>query len=99
MRMGETAAEDISSIAEGLTPPADPECHISRDEARELKRLAQSVFGYAAGEAKLRQDLSLEEGKPLTLMRISAHCTTAQYARLREAYEAALRREVEADVP
>jgi hypothetical protein len=69
----------------------DPDAtRITRDAARELKRLAQTAFGYAAGEARLRQDLGLEEGKPLTLMRISAHCTAAQYTTLREAYEAAL---------
>jgi hypothetical protein len=72
---------------------------LSRDQARALKALAQQAFGYAAGEARLRQDLGLEEGKALTLMRIAAHTTAAQYATLREAYEATLRQEVEADVP
>jgi hypothetical protein len=72
---------------------------LSSDQARALKALAQQAFGYAAGEARLRQDLGLEEGKALTLMRIAAHTTAAQYATLCEAYEAHLRQAVEADVP
>jgi hypothetical protein len=78
---------------------ADPESRISRDQARQLKALAQSAFGYAAGERQLRQDLGLANDARLTLMRISAHTTAAQYAALVARYEAALRQAVEADVP
>jgi hypothetical protein len=70
---------------------AVPERRISRDQARQLKALSQQAFGYAAGERQLRQDLSLADDARLTLMRISAHTTAAQYAALVARYEAALR--------
>jgi hypothetical protein len=78
---------------------AAPESRISRDQARQLKALAHSAFGYAAGERQLRQDIDLADDARLTLMRISAHTTAAQYAALIACYEGALREAVEADVP
>jgi hypothetical protein len=79
---------------------ASPEgSRISRDQARELKRLAQAAFGYAAGEQRLRQDLGLDADARLTLMRLAAHTTAAQYQALVEAYSADLQASVEADVP
>jgi hypothetical protein len=97
-------------VARTIEPPLAPSVNgdgaaapeaarLTKDQAREPKRLAQTAYGFAAGEAQLRGDLGLEEGKPLTLMRLQAHVTAAQYAALREAYEAHLQQAVEADVP
>jgi hypothetical protein len=69
------------------------------DQARELKKLAQTAFGFAAGERRLRHDLGFEPDERLTLRHLCAHVTVAQYAALMTAYEATLRQEVEADVP
>jgi hypothetical protein len=87
----------IESCRAGLRVPAGE--RVSQAEARELKRLAQTAFGFAGGERRLRRDLGLADDARLTLMRIGAHCTPTQYATLRGAYEAALRRAVERDVP
>lgn len=79
-----------------MTPRHD---RISRDEARQLKALAQSTFGYAAGERQLRQDLGLDATKALTLLRIVAHCPPERYQALRAGYEAHLKAEIDVDVP
>jgi hypothetical protein len=97
-------------VARTIAPPLAPSVNgdgeaspegsrISRDQARELKRLAQAAFGYAAGEQRLRQDLGLDADARLTLMRLAAHTTAAQYQALVEAYSADLQASVEADVP
>jgi hypothetical protein len=89
----------------GTSPPVNGHRHIpaadrlTQDQARALKRLAQQAFGYEAGERRLRHDLGFEVDERLTLRHLAAHVTTAQHARLREAYEAALRQGVEADAP
>jgi hypothetical protein len=72
---------------------------VSPDQARELKRLAQTVFGYPAGETRLRQDLGFEPDEKLTLRHLAAHVPVDQYAALRSTYEAELRQAVEADLP
>jgi hypothetical protein len=93
------------STVEAVTPETfthvkvAPEGRISRDQARELKRLAQTAFGYAAGERQLRQDLGLADDARLTLMRLSAHTTAVRYAALCEAYAAHRGQAVEVDVP
>ena len=61
--------------------------------------MAQHAFGYGPGERRLRADLGFEVGESLTLRHLAAHVTAVQYTTLREAYEAALRETVEADVP
>ncbi len=76
-------------------PPAE---RISQAEARTLKATAQHAFGYREGERRLRADLGFEVSESLTLRHLAAHVTAAQYATLREAYEAALREMVEANV-
>jgi hypothetical protein len=81
---------------EGLIPP---EARISQDQARELKKIAQTVFGYVAGERRLRADLGFEVDEKLTLRHLAAHVTAGSYATLMAAYEALLRQQVEADVP
>jgi hypothetical protein len=76
-------------------PDASP---ITQDQARELKKLAQTVFGYSAGEVRLRQDLGFEVDEKLTLRHLAAHVTVAQAA-VTESYTAVLRQEFEAGVP
>jgi hypothetical protein len=92
--MERSAAVPMNGAGEAV-----PESRISRDEARQLKALAHSAWGYAAGERQLRHDLGLADEARLTLMRISAHTTATQYEALVARYEAALRQAVEADVP
>ena len=97
----------IESCRAGLRLPAGAPAgekvpaaaRISRDEARELKKLAQTAFGFAAGERRLRADLGLDAGKPLTLTRLQAHVTAAQYQALMDGYAQVLRQAVDADVP
>jgi hypothetical protein len=79
--------------------PIPPEDHITQNQARELKRAARTAFGYGEGKRRLRHDLGFEVDERLTLRHLAKHVTTAQYAALRAAYEAALRTQVEADVP
>jgi hypothetical protein len=86
-------------VRQNSDEPLPEAARISRDQARELKRLAQTAFGYAAGEARLRQDLGLADDARLTLMRLAAHTTAAQYQALIEAYSTDLQASVEADVP
>jgi hypothetical protein len=76
-------------VAERLTP----------DQARELKRLAQTAFGYAEGEAKLRHDLGFEPDERTTLRHLCAHVSAERYAALVAEYTAHLQAAVEADVP
>jgi hypothetical protein len=90
-------ARSPASPSNGARVPAAE--RISRDQARELKKLAQMAYGFAAGERRLRQDLGLDEGKPLTLTRLQAHVTAAQYQALMDGYAQVLRQEVESDVP
>jgi hypothetical protein len=80
-------------------PSAPETTRLSRDEARVLKQLAQTVFGYPAGDRRLRADLGFEPDEKLTLRHLVAHVTVAQYETLLAAYTAQLKAEVEADVP
>jgi hypothetical protein len=75
--------------AERLTP----------DQARELKKVAQTTFGYAEGERRLRHDLGFEVDERLTLRHLAAHVTTERYQTLMERYTAVLKQAVDADVP
>jgi hypothetical protein len=79
--------------------PIPREGRISRDQARELKKVAQTAYGFAAGERRLREDLGLEVGTPITLMRLEAHVSPERYAALIQTYEGDLKAAVEADVP
>jgi hypothetical protein len=76
-----------------------PEARISTDDARTLKRLAQTAFGYGEGERRLRHDLGFEPDEQLTLRHLAAHVTGAQYRALMAAYTAQRRAEAAADVP
>jgi hypothetical protein len=72
---------------------------LTPDQARELKRLAQTAFGYAEGERRLRHDLGFEVEEKLTLRHLAAHVTTERYQTLMDSYTAALRQQVETDGP
>jgi hypothetical protein len=79
--------------------PIPPEERLTQDQARELKRLAQTVFGYVEGERRLRHDLGFEVDERLTLRHLAAPVRPEQAVALQATYEAALRQAVEADVP
>ena len=72
---------------------------LSHDQARELKKLAQTVFGYPESERRLGHDLGFEPDERLTLRHLCAHVTVEQYQALTESYMAILQQEVAADVP
>jgi hypothetical protein len=93
---GDPEAEDIHCT--GM--PTDPEAtRLSQDEARQLKRVAQTAFGYREGEKRLRQDLGFEPEESLTLRHLAAHVSPERYATLMDAYGQVLRQAVEADRP
>jgi hypothetical protein len=64
-----------------------------------LKQLAQQAFGYREGGRRLQADLGFEVDEALTLRHLAAHVPVERYQALMAAYEAALRPQVEADVP
>jgi hypothetical protein len=86
---GKSTPENQDLTAERLTP----------DQARELKKVAQTAFGYAEGERRLRHDLGFEVDERLTLRHLAAHVTTERYQTLMERYTAVLKQAVDADVP
>jgi hypothetical protein len=73
--------------------------HLSHDQARALKRLAQTVFGYPESERRLRHDLGFEPDERLRLRHLCKHVMVEQAQALMDGYTAILRQEVEADVP
>jgi hypothetical protein len=75
------------------------EARLTPDQARELKRLAQTAYGFREGERRLRADLGFEPDEALTLRHLAAHVPVERYEALRAAYEARLQAAVEADVP
>jgi len=46
---------------------------LTQDQARELKQVAQTAFGYPEGERRLRHDLGFEVDEKLTLRHLAAH--------------------------
>ena len=99
-----TVESNGSPTSAMVEPPAgDPvpptAARISRDQARELKQLAQSTFGYADGARQLRTDLAMAADEALTLRHLSAHVTVATFETLRARYDAHLRQQIEDDVP
>jgi hypothetical protein len=80
-------------------PEGEPSARLTPDQARELKKLAQTAFGYAEGERRLRHDLGFEPDERLTLRHLAAHVTTEQYQALMDAYTAILKQGVDADIP
>jgi hypothetical protein len=82
------------------TATGTPEAtRLTADQARELKRLAHTAFGFAEGERRLRADLGFELGESLTLRHLAAHVTVARYQTLMDTYGQVLRQAVEADLP
>jgi hypothetical protein len=80
-------------------PEGEVVTRLSRDQARDLKKLAQTTFGYPEGERRLRADLGFEPDERLTLRHLVAHVTVAQGQTLIDGYAAILREAVEADLP
>jgi hypothetical protein len=80
-------------------PQGEPPTRLTPDQARTLKRLAQTAFGYTEGECRLRHDLGFEPDERLTLRHLAAHVSAEQYETLMSAYTAILKQAVEADVP
>jgi hypothetical protein len=80
-------------------PPAGEAAHITPDQARALKVLAQTAFGYAEGERRLRADLGFEVEERTTLRHLAAHVSVEQYQALVDEYTAHLQAKGEADVP
>jgi hypothetical protein len=82
------------------TATGTPEAtRLTADQARDLKKLAQTVFGFADGERRLRADLGVEADARLTLRHLCAHVTVAQAQTLMDGYTALLRQAVESDLP
>jgi hypothetical protein len=84
-------------VTTGTGTPETP--RLTSDQARDLKKLAQTAFGYVEGSRKLRQDLGFEAEESLTLRHLAAHVTVAQYQTLMDAYGQVLRQAVESDLP
>jgi hypothetical protein len=95
---GEHGGGDIHD-ADVSPAPAGEVTRLSHDQARALKRLAQTVFGYPESERRLRHDLGFEPDERLTLRHLCAHVTVDQYQALTESYTAIMQQAVEADVP
>src|SRR5882724_869370 len=93
---GDPEAGDIHCTG---MPPAPEATRLSRDQARELKKLAQTAFGYVEGEKRLRADLGFEPDERLTLRHLLAHVTAEQYQTLMDGYAQVLRQAGEADLP
>jgi hypothetical protein len=72
---------------------------LSHDQARDLKKLAQTAFGFAEGERRLRHDLGFEPDERLTLRHLVAHVTAERYQTLMDGYAQVLRQAVEAELP
>jgi hypothetical protein len=87
-----------SSDEPRMSQPSEP-TRLTPDQARDLKKLAQTAFGYAEGERRLRHDLGFEPDERLTLRHLAAHVSADQYQALMDAYTAILKQAVEADVP
>jgi hypothetical protein len=90
------ASERRNGDSNGRLPPED---RLTQDQARALKQLAQTAFGYAEGERRLRHDLGFEPDERLTLRHLCAHVTAEQYQALMETYQAQLQQQADADVP
>jgi hypothetical protein len=103
VRVGEPTGDqapppETSVDAPRISRPSEP-TRLTPDQARELKKLAQTTFGYVEGERRLRHDLGFEPDERLTLRHLAAHVTTERYQTLMDRYTAILRQQVDADVP
>jgi hypothetical protein len=82
----------------GMAPPPEP-TRLTADQARDLKKLAHTAFGFTEGERRLRADLGFEPTESLTLRHLAAHVTVERYQTLMDTYGQVLRQAVEADLP
>jgi hypothetical protein len=103
VRVGEPTGDPEAGDIHGTGMPPDPHSpqatRLTHDQARDLKKLAQTTFGYPDGEKRLRHDLGFEVGERLTLRHLCAHVTVEQYQTLMDGYAAILQQAVEADLP
>jgi hypothetical protein len=93
-RTGELPTDAEGEImCTGLYP--DPEVpqatKLTTDQARQLKQLAQTAFGFREGERRLRADLGFEPDESLTLRHLCAHVSPVRAQPLLEAYAAVIR--------
>jgi hypothetical protein len=91
---GHTPEADVTT---GTGTPETP--RLTSDQARALKQLAQTTFGYPEGERRLRTALGFEPDERLTLRHLCAHVTVEQAQTLMDGYAAIVRQAVEADLP
>jgi hypothetical protein len=94
-----TNGQGDPSAPENQGPTTPEATRLTQDQARTLKQLAQTAFGYAEGERRLRHDLGFEPDERLTLRHLAAHVSVDQYHTLMDAYTAILKQAVDADVP
>jgi hypothetical protein len=103
VRVGEPNGDPEAGDIHGTGIPPDPHppqaTRLTHDQARDLKKLAQTAFGFAEGERRLRHDLGFEPDERLTLRHLVAHVTAERYQTLMDGYAQVLRQEVEADLP
>jgi hypothetical protein len=93
---GDTLGQAVDPELDG-NGQVPPEARITLDQARTLKVLAQTAFGYTEGERRLRHDLGFEVEERLTLRHLGAHVSVEQYQALMDEYTAHL--QGEGDVP
>jgi hypothetical protein len=103
VRVGEPTGDQAPPLEQSSDDPQmyqpSKATRLTPDQARELKKLAQTAFGYVEGERRLRHDLGFEPDERLTLRHLAAHVTPEQYQALMDAYTAVLCQQGEADVP
>jgi hypothetical protein len=103
VRVGEPNGDPEAGAIHCTGMPPDPHppkaTRLSHDQARALKQVAQTTFGYPESERRLRADLGFEPDERLTLRHLVAHVTAEQYQTLMDGYAAILRQEVESDLP
>lgn len=72
--------------------PPDPEATtLTKDMARELKKLAGAAFAYPEADRRLRADLGFDVDESLSLRHLVAHVTVAQAQALMARYAALLK--------
>jgi len=96
---GDPEAGDIHCTGMPPDPHPPQAIRLTHDQARALKQVAQTTFGYPEGERRLRADLGFEPDERLTLRHLCAHVTVEQYQTLMDGYAAILQQAVEADLP
>ena len=85
---------ELATVASDEGQPPDPEAtRLTQDQARELKRLAHTVFGYPAGDVQLRADLGFEVEESVTLRHLCKHVAPEQAQNLLARYTALRRHE------